>query len=73
MAVDRGAASSAEYALILAIVGAGLGLAAFGLGRSIECAIDRTSTTLADGAPPGSPNYGKSDPQGLAKGHGARC
>ena len=73
MAADTDAVSSAEYALLLAIVGGGIGLAALGLGRSIECAFDRTTTTVADGATPGSPNYGKSDPQGLAKGHRARC
>ena len=43
---DRGAAA-AEYALILAIVGAGIAAAALGLGTAISSAIGRTSTTIA--------------------------
>jgi pilus assembly protein Flp/PilA len=37
---DDSGASAAEYALILAIVGAGIALAAFNLGTSIKSAMD---------------------------------
>jgi pilus assembly protein Flp/PilA len=37
---DDSGASAAEYALILAIVGAGIALAAFNLGGSIKTAMD---------------------------------
>lgn len=37
---DESGASAAEYALILAVVGAGIAAAAFGLGQAIETAID---------------------------------
>jgi len=42
---DRGAAA-AEYALILAIVGAGIAVAAGALGTSISSAMTRTSTVI---------------------------
>ena len=42
---DRGAAA-AEYALILAIVGAGIAAAALGLGTAISSAIARTSVKI---------------------------
>jgi len=42
---DRGAAA-AEYALILAIVGAGIATAAGALGTSISSAISRTSSAI---------------------------
>lgn len=48
---DESGASAAEYALILAIVGAGIALAAFGLGESISGAMNSASTCIdnADG------------------------
>lgn len=44
---DTGAAA-AEYALILAVVGTGIGIAAFALGGAISTAIDNTTTCLGD-------------------------
>lgn len=44
---DDSGASAAEYALILAIVGAGIAGAAFGLGESIEGALDDTANKIA--------------------------
>jgi len=43
---DDGGAAAAEYALILAIVGAGIAVAAGALGTSISSAMTRTSTTI---------------------------
>ena len=42
---DRGA-SAAEYALILAIVGAGIGVAALALGNAISTAINSATTSM---------------------------
>ncbi len=42
---DSGA-SAAEYALIVAVIGAGVILATTGLGTSISGALTRSSTTL---------------------------
>ncbi|NVD28364.1 Flp family type IVb pilin [Parasphingorhabdus flavimaris] len=48
-AMDESGASAAEYALILAIVGSGIALAAFALGGAIETAIsDATCQIEAD-------------------------
>lgn len=48
---EENGASAAEYALILAIVGAGIALAAFGLGGAISDSMNTASTciTNADG------------------------
>ena len=46
---DRKGASAAEYALILAIVGAGIAVAAWGLGDSISTAMDDAGTCIEDG------------------------
>ena len=43
---DESGAAAAEYALILAIVGAGIALAAGNLGTSISNAMDRASTAI---------------------------
>ena len=51
---DESGASAAEYALILAIVGSGIAVAAFGLGTSISNALDRASD-LIDGTNPAAP------------------
>ncbi|HEX2653499.1 MAG TPA: hypothetical protein VHN11_07605 [Xanthobacteraceae bacterium] len=40
---ETGGASAAEYALILAIIGAAVGLAALALGASISGAVNRAS------------------------------
>ena len=44
---DRSGASAAEYALILAIVGAALAVAAFALGQTIANAINRADTCIS--------------------------
>ena len=44
---DRSGASAAEYALILAVVGAALALAAFALGQSIANAINRADACIS--------------------------
>lgn len=50
---DESGASAAEYALILAVVGSGIAIAAFGLGGAITTAISDSTCeigaeTLAD-------------------------
>lgn len=45
---DESGAAAAEYALILAIVGAGIAGAAYGLGQAIETAMDKTATKVTD-------------------------
>jgi pilus assembly protein Flp/PilA len=47
MLKDRRAASAAEYALLLAIIGAGLAVAALKLGQAITDAITAVGTTIA--------------------------
>ena len=43
---DQSGASAAEYALILAVVGAGIAAAALALGESISTKIDGYATTI---------------------------
>ncbi|HEX3423888.1 MAG TPA: Flp family type IVb pilin [Sphingomicrobium sp.] len=47
MLKDRSGASAAEYALILAIVGSAIALAAFTLGRTIGNAINSTDACIS--------------------------
>lgn len=44
---DQSGASAAEYALILAIVGTGIAVAAFTLGTSISNAMDKASNCIS--------------------------
>ena len=44
---DESGASAAEYALILAIVGAAIGAAAFTLGQEVETAISNAASEVA--------------------------
>jgi pilus assembly protein Flp/PilA len=46
MLKDESGASAAEYALILAIVGSGIAVAAVALGSSISSALGRATTKL---------------------------
>jgi pilus assembly protein Flp/PilA len=46
---DESGASAAEYALILAIVGSGIAIAAFTLGGSISTAMNKAGTCIAGG------------------------
>lgn len=43
---DESGASAAEYALILAIVGAGIGLAAWTLGNQIQVTLNGAANTI---------------------------
>jgi len=47
---DDGGASAAEYALILAIVGTGIAVAAFTLGGSISNAMGKASNCISRNA-----------------------
>ena len=51
---DESGASAAEYALILAVVGAGIALAAFALGGAIANAIDDATSTVDACSPSGT-------------------
>jgi pilus assembly protein Flp/PilA len=44
--MDDSGASAAEYALILAIVGTGIALAAIGLGNAIKGSISKAATCV---------------------------
>ena len=46
---DQSGASAAEYALILAIVGSGIAIAAFTLGTSISSAMNKASNCITNG------------------------
>jgi len=46
--MDDSGASAAEYALILAIVGTGIAVAAYGLGTSISKAMNKASNCIAN-------------------------
>ena len=70
---DTGAASSAEYALLLAIVGSGLAVAAIAFGGSVSCSIGASGDRIANAKSKNTPDYGNSDPQGQAKGHRPSC
>jgi pilus assembly protein Flp/PilA len=48
---DEAGASAAEYALILAIVGTGIAVAAVALGGAISGAMDRTTSQIATPPP----------------------
>lgn len=43
---DESGASAAEYALILAVVGAGIAIAAYNLGEAVETAIGAAETQV---------------------------
>ncbi|MBH0112566.1 Flp family type IVb pilin [Novosphingobium sp. YJ-S2-02] len=45
---DEAGASAAEYALILAVVGAGIGAAAFALGGAISTSMTEATTCIGD-------------------------
>ena len=51
---DDAGASAAEYALILAIVGAGIAIAAFNLGGSITTAMDAAGDCIDGTVTPGT-------------------
>jgi pilus assembly protein Flp/PilA len=46
MLKDEAGASAAEYALILAIIGAGIALAAFGLGKAISNSMSDSASCI---------------------------
>ncbi|WFL79070.1 Flp family type IVb pilin [Altererythrobacter arenosus] len=45
---DESGASAAEYALILAVVGAAIGVAAFALGSEVKIAIDSATSDVRE-------------------------
>ena len=47
MLKDQSGASAAEYALILAIIGAGIAVAAYTLGTSISSAMSKSASCVA--------------------------
>jgi pilus assembly protein Flp/PilA len=47
---DQSGASAAEYALILAIVGGAIAIAAVTLGKTIGNSLNKTSTCIAAGS-----------------------
>jgi pilus assembly protein Flp/PilA len=49
---DESGASAAEYALILAIIGTGIAVAATGLGTAISGALTEASTCITTGVCP---------------------
>ena len=48
MLMDETGASAAEYALILAIVGSAIALAAIGLGNTISTSMNTASTCISN-------------------------
>jgi pilus assembly protein Flp/PilA len=70
---DEKGVSAAEYAMLLAVVGAALALAALALSKSISCSILESALIIegAEGHP--SKPRGQSDPNGEAKGHLKGC
>ncbi|QPI73584.1 Flp family type IVb pilin [Sphingobium sp. Cam5-1] len=51
---DQSGASAAEYALILAIVGTGIALAAFNLGGAIKGAMFKATNCISNGSTSGA-------------------
>lgn len=49
--VSKSGASAAEYALILAVIGGGIVVAAIALKTSISGAIDKSATTIVSNTP----------------------
>jgi hypothetical protein len=54
------------------VIGGSIAIAAITLGDSIACSLDR-GAAYVDGQDPSNPQYGHSDPNGLAKGHHLSC
>lgn len=48
---DESGASAAEYALILALVGTGIAVAAYGLGEAISNEMEDAATCIATAVP----------------------
>ena len=69
---DTSAATAAEYALILGLIGTSIAIAALTLGDTIACSMDRSAAVIA-GQDPSLYQYANSDPNGLAKGHRINC
>ena len=51
---DESGASAAEYALIIAVVGVGIGAAALVLGANVKQAVDNAAIDVYDCANPGT-------------------
>lgn len=68
---DTHGVSAAEYAILLGIIGGSIAIAALTLGDTVGCSLEQSASIVA-GDPTGH-GYGRSDPNGLAKGHRANC
>ena len=56
MLKDDSGASAAEYALILAIVGAGIAIASWQLGKDISTAMSKAGSCISQGGGATQPN-----------------
>ena len=70
---DVCAASAAEYAIILAVIGGALVLSALALGQNIVCSVDQSAAIVAGDDPQNGHQYGNSAPPGKANGHHPGC
>jgi Flp pilus assembly pilin Flp len=70
---DQRAATAAEYAIILAVIGVSLAVSVLALGQNIACSINRSADVVSGIDPETGHQYGHSDPPGKAKGHHFTC
>ena len=70
---DQCAATAAEYAVILAVIGVSLALSVLALGQNIACSINKSADVVSGIDPQTGHQYGHSDPPGKAKGHHFTC
>lgn len=70
---DTTGTSSAEYALLLAIVGGALAIAALTLSKEISCSMTNASLLIEGEGIREADHPGHSDPQGEANGHDKSC
>lgn len=70
---DRRAATAAEYAVILAVIGVSVALSVLALGQNIACSINKSADVVSGIDPQTGHQYGHSNPPGKAKGHHFTC
>lgn len=73
LATDRRGAAAAEYAMVLALCGAAIAVAAVSLGDAVACSIDRATLVISGQDAPAGHQYGHSDPKGNAYGQHKSC
>ena len=66
---DKRAATAAEYAIILAVIGVSLALSVLALSKNIACSINDSAEIVSGIDPQTGYQYGHSHPPGKAKGH----